>query len=43
MARALGINETVMVKLMSSQQPKVDANVLQRFYLTLMYSLVELN
>lgn len=35
-ARSLGINETVMVKLMSNQQPKVERSVLQRFYLTLM-------
>lgn len=36
MARTLGINETVMVKLMSNQQPKVERAILDRFYLTLM-------
>lgn len=35
-ARTLGVNETVMVKLMSNQQPKVDRTTLDRFYLTLM-------
>ena len=35
-ARTIGINETVMVKLMSNQQPKIEQNILQRFYLTLM-------
>lgn len=36
MARTIGINETVMVKLMSNQQPKVERSILDRFYLTLM-------
>ena len=36
MARTIGINETVMVKLMSNQQPKIEPTILQRFYLTLM-------
>ncbi|XP_046445398.1 helicase POLQ-like isoform X1 [Daphnia pulex] len=35
-ARTIGINETVMVKLMSNQQPKIERSVLERFYLTLM-------
>ena len=36
MAKIIGINETVMVKLMSNQQPKIEPIILQRFYLTLM-------
>ena len=35
-ARNLGINEAVVVKLMSCQEVKVERAVLQRFYLTLM-------
>jgi POLQ-like helicase len=35
-ARTIGINETVMVKLMSNQQPKIDRSIIERFYLTLM-------
>ena len=35
-ARKIGINETVMVKLMTNQQQKIEPNILQRFYLTLM-------
>lgn len=32
----MGVNESVMVKLMAGQQPKLERFVLQRFYLTLM-------
>lgn len=35
-ARTIGINETVMVKLMSNQQPKIERSIIERFYLTLM-------
>ncbi|KAI9551698.1 hypothetical protein GHT06_022034 [Daphnia sinensis] len=35
-ARMIGVNETVMVKLMSNQQQKIERSILERFYLTLM-------
>lgn len=35
-AKAIGINESVMVKLMTNQQPKLERSILERFYLTLM-------
>lgn len=36
MAKTIGINETAMVKLMLNQKPKIERQILERFYYTLM-------